>query len=144
MGKPLTSLLKIVDTNGRAGRREYLFFFLVSGVLCPLAVAVVKDGIRRSLGAEVLLGAALALAAMAPACAVIIRRLHDADRTGLWLLVPSVGCRAGLLIVDLAGGGPDLQGDVGLTILVVFLAGVGLLKGTPGNNQYGPGSVAPP
>lgn len=75
---------KYVDFNGRAGRSEYWWFFL----LC-VAVAVVFN----VLGLE-MLGLLANLALLLPSLAVGARRLHDMGKSGwfqlVWL-VPFVG-----------------------------------------------------
>jgi uncharacterized membrane protein YhaH (DUF805 family) len=55
------------------------------------------------------------LAVLIPTLALTVRRLHDIDRTGWWILIG---------LVPLIGG----------IVLLVFA----LLDGTPGSNQYGP------
>ncbi|MGA8839769.1 MAG: DUF805 domain-containing protein [Candidatus Aquilonibacter sp.] len=55
------------------------------------------------------------LATMLPYLGVTIRRLHDTDRSGWWILI-------------------DLVPFVGWIVLIVFY----ILEGTPGENRYGP------
>jgi uncharacterized membrane protein YhaH (DUF805 family) len=61
------------------------------------------------------------LAVFLPGLGVDIRRLHDTDRSGWWVL---------LGLIPLAGG---------LALLVLFA-----LAGTPGPNRYGPSPSATP
>ena len=56
-----------------------------------------------------------ALAAIVPCLALTVRRLHDTDRGGLWILIS---------LVPLIGG----------VVLFVFM----LLEGTSGGNRFGP------
>ena len=59
-----------------------------------------------------------------PSIAVLIRRLHDTDRTGWWFWI-------------------QLLPLIGLIVILVFM----LSGGDEGDNKYGPnpyGSVAPP
>lgn len=74
---------KYADFNGRASRPEYwwfaLFIFLASAVL-----SMVSN----------LLPGIFAVATLLPSLAVAVRRLHDTERSGWWLLVglvPVVG-----------------------------------------------------
>ena len=55
------------------------------------------------------------LAVFIPAIAVAVRRLHDTDRSGWWLLI-------GLIPL------------IGIIALIVFM----VLDSEPGENQYGP------
>jgi len=56
-----------------------------------------------------------ALATIVPIVALSIRRIHDVDRSGWWLLA---------VFVPLIGA--------------IALIGYALLDGTPGDNRYGP------
>jgi uncharacterized membrane protein YhaH (DUF805 family) len=110
-------LKKYADFTGRSRRKEYWSFFL----LC-LAGAVVLSIIEGIVG----LGGTVAglygplttlflLALLVPSIAVGVRRLHDTDRSGWWMLIG---------LVPFVGG----------IILLVFY----VLEGTRGPNQYGP------
>ena len=75
---------------------------------------------------------------LAPAFAVAVRRLHDTDRRGWWLLVPLLPPFVILPLMQLFEWmGFVLIGlafAVGTLISLVFL----LLPGTPGPNRFGP------
>ena len=73
-----------VNIDGRARRKEYWMFFLV--YLAILIVASVLDSII-GLG---LIGGLVALAHLLPSICVGVRRLHDINRSGWWLLVALV------------------------------------------------------
>jgi uncharacterized membrane protein YhaH (DUF805 family) len=62
-----------------------------------------------------LLSGIYGLAVLIPTLAVSVRRLHDIDRSGWWILI-------GLVPL------------LGVIVLLVFA----LLEGTPGDNRYGP------
>jgi len=100
--------------EGRATRSEYwwfvLFYWLVLVVPLLLA-AIINSQIVTGIVGLVVCVAMLGL--IIPSLAVSIRRLHDTDRSGWWLL-----------IVLLPFGG---------LILLVFHC----LEGTPGPNKYG-------
>ena len=97
------------DFRGRARRSEYWYFwlfnFLVTGLIAIFA--------RRS-GFFRLIDEIYALATLIPGLAVLWRRMHDTNRSGLnvlWLLLPLVGWI--ILIVRLAKNGTEGSNDYG-------------------------------
>jgi uncharacterized membrane protein YhaH (DUF805 family) len=84
-----------------------------------------------------------------PTVVVMVKRLHDRDRSGWltgWLIVPSVV----LMLTNLLGmsGDPDHMGVVETLLLIAtsvialaFIIELGFRPGTPGDNQYGPGTL---
>jgi uncharacterized membrane protein YhaH (DUF805 family) len=88
----LEVLKKYTLFTGRARRSEYWYFVLVSvGIAVVLGVV---DSVLRSLIGIGPLGMIYGLAVLVPSIAVAIRRLHDTDRSGWWVLlglVPLVG-----------------------------------------------------
>jgi uncharacterized membrane protein YhaH (DUF805 family) len=101
--------------KGRARRKEYWFFILFN--LIASVVLTVIDFMTGLLDAELgigLLSGLYSLAVLIPSLAVTVRRLHDTDRSGWWLLI-------GLVPL------------IGAIVLLVFM----LLDGTPGDNQHG-------
>lgn len=114
-------LRKFADFNGRARRSEYwlffLFVFVVSIVLNIIGGMVMggsSDPTNPFAGAS-LLGLIWALITLIPSLAVGVRRLHDTDRSGWWILI-------GLIPL------------VGAIVLIIFY----VLDGTPGPNKFGP------
>lgn len=95
--------------EGRSCRKEYWYFFLLN-----LAVGLVVGALEGALGLPNLLGALVSLAFLIPGIAVGVRRLHDTNRSGWWLLI-------GLIPV------------VGWIVIIVFLA----QKGDAGSNRFG-------
>ena len=88
----LEVLKKYTLFTGRARRSEYWYFVLVNLVIA-LVLAMVDGLIRKMLGMSPF-GMLYSLAVLVPGIAVSIRRLHDTDRSGWWLLlalVPLVG-----------------------------------------------------
>jgi uncharacterized membrane protein YhaH (DUF805 family) len=92
-----------------------------------------------------ILGLLWSLATLVPNIAVAMRRLHDTDRTGWWLLLPVIPYVIGLVIMLGAAAGQNLGliavggifsliGLVGAIVLLVFYC----LPGTPGPNRFGP------
>jgi uncharacterized membrane protein YhaH (DUF805 family) len=108
-------LRKYAVFSGRARRKEYWYFFLFN-IIITVVLAVV-DGATGTLSPEAgigLLGGIYALAVLIPAIAVAVRRLHDTDRSGWWLLISLIPL-------------------IGAIVLIVFFA----TDSNPGNNQYG-------
>ena len=112
---------------GRASRPAYWWWALF-GVLVSLVTRVL-DGLLGSsfvrstqYGAEVSVGLIASLAGLVlllPSIAVLVRRLHDTDRSGWWywlVLIPVVGW----------------------LLLLYFLVSAG----APGDNRYGPPPAA--
>ena len=97
--------------RGRAGRREFWSFALVS--VCISVVLAGLDGMLFSYGRYSgvgLLGGAYVLSVAVPALAVTVRRLHDMERSGWWVLLvllPFTGPLSLLLWLSLPGGSGD-------------------------------------
>lgn len=122
---------KYITFSGRAPRSEYwyfqLFFFIVMTVLMTLMFAlggVDIEGMGLSSVGFVIMGviALFYLASLLPLLSVTVRRLHDRNLSGWWLLasvavsvIPFIGIFASLA-------------------LVIIL----ILKGTDGDNKFGP------
>ena len=71
--------------NGRARRKEYWMFFLFN-IIIAILLAVI-EGIVGSPG---IVGMLYSLAVLIPGIAVSVRRLHDTDRSGWWMLIALV------------------------------------------------------
>lgn len=105
--------------TGRAGRREYWMFYLVYLVIyagLAIASAVLPDALGSIFGILVLV---FALGLLIPSIAVGVRRLHDSDRSGWWLLIALIPI-------------------VGIFWLLYLL----IIEGTPESNRFGPSPVA--
>lgn len=110
----LEVLRKYVVFDGRAHRTEFWMFTLIS-VVISIVLALIDVAIGTyGAGGGVLQGI-YGLAVLLPSLAVGVRRLHDIDRSGWWLLL-------GLIPL------------VGIIILIVWWA----QEGDAGSNQYGP------
>jgi uncharacterized membrane protein YhaH (DUF805 family) len=105
----LGTLKKWSDFSARATRTEYWMFFLFN-----IIIAIVLGVIDTIIGSPGIIGLIFALALLIPGIAVAVRRLHDTDRSGWWLLIG---------FVPLIGG----------IVLLVFL----VLDSTPSENKYG-------
>ncbi len=82
--------------TGRASRSEYWYFVLFQ------ALANLIVGIIAARAGSNLLGGLVELALFLPALAVGVRRLHDIDKSGWWLLA----CTKGTLGVNRFGPDP--------------------------------------
>ena len=114
-----------VTFKGRASRSEFwkfaIFMAIVTLVLyLPLIVTggqtgELTSGLNTLVLVSLLAVGVFMLVTVIPYLAVLVRRLHDTDRSGWWYwiaLVPFVG---------------------GLVLLVLLV-----LPGTPGDNRFGP------
>lgn len=107
---------KYATFEGRARRKEYWFYVLFY-CLAIIALAIV-DGIAGTFSkqAEIgLLSGLFILATFVPTLAVTVRRLHDTNRSGWWVLIN---------LIPILGG------------IVVFVFTV--LDSQPGANRFGP------
>lgn len=117
--------------NGRIPRSSYWLgsLGLSLAVLLIIAVAMV-------LNTELLL--VLVLPVVFCGAALAVKRLHDRDRTGLWILVfyfvPGILDR----IARVTGDVDILFWLASFAIGVWALVELGFLRGTPGPNRYGP------
>ena len=112
----LQALKKYAVFSGRSRRMEYWYFVLFN-IIVSIVLGTI-DALLGTLGSGMgvgLLSGIYGLAILIPSLAVTVRRLHDTDRSGWWILIA---------LVPLIG-----------TIVILVFA---LLEGTPGSNQYGP------
>lgn len=107
-------LKKYADFNGRASRSEFWYFTLFSAIVSIFALIidfVTGTMINHSIGIlEMLYG----LAVFLPTLGVYVRRLHDTNRSGWWILISLIPL-------------------VGSIVLIVFL----VQDSQPGENKYG-------
>lgn len=103
-------LSKYATFEGRARRQEYWYWYLA--VLLAEVVVGIIWSISADLGPWIAL--IFGLGVILPSIAVAVRRLHDTNRTGWWILIA---------LIPLGG-----------FVLLVFF----LLDGTPGDNKHGP------
>jgi uncharacterized membrane protein YhaH (DUF805 family) len=103
-------LKKYAVFSGRARRKEYWMFILfniIISFIIGLLIAFVE--------ALFFLPYLYTLAILIPSIAVMVRRLHDTNRSGWWWFIAFIPI-------------------IGTIILIVFLA----QDSQPGENQYGP------
>ena len=105
-------LKKYKEFSGRARRREYWMFYLAICIVMAVLSILSQIPVVGMLFAIV--SGLVGLAILVPGIAVGIRRLHDTNRSGWWLLL----CLTG----------------IGSFIVLYFT----VQEGTKGENQYGP------
>jgi phosphonate transport system substrate-binding protein len=103
----LGPLKKYTDFSGRASRKEYWLFFLWNMVIAVALALLIGEAYL-----------VYSLLTLLPSLAVWVRRLHDTNRNGWWILIGFV----------------PLVGNV---VMLVFLCS----KGTDGTNDYGPAPI---
>ena len=103
--------------NGRARRKEYWYFFLFN-ILISFLIAF-AEALIGNLDPDTgygLLSAIYTLALLIPGIAVSIRRLHDTNRSGWWLLIaliPLIG--AIVLLVFFASDSKSDENKYGIS-----------------------------
>lgn len=100
---------KYVDFHGRAPRSEY-WWFVLFGFICVVVIGIIS----RIVPIAGILLIILELALFLPNLAVSVRRLHDVDRSGWWILI-------------------SLVPVVGTILLLVWFC----TQGTSGSNRFG-------
>lgn len=109
-------LRKYAVFGGRARRKEYWFFglfnLMATFVLAIIDAAVGSGDAESGFG---LLSGLYTLAVLLPGTAVSVRRLHDTDHGGWWLLIALVPL-------------------VGAIMLLIWM----VRDGHPGHNRFGP------
>lgn len=113
-----TCLSKYAVFEGRARRSEYWWFFLFN--LLMQGATGVLDVVLFGGQSGGLLNGAYSLAVLLPGIGVGVRRLHDTNHSGWWLLVSLVPL-------------------LGFLLLIVWLT----RPGDAGPNRFGPDPTAP-
>jgi uncharacterized membrane protein YhaH (DUF805 family) len=103
-GNPYVEVLKKYAVfSGRASRREYWMFVLIN-----LGISLALIALEAMLGGKGYIYNLYSLAVFLPSLGAAIRRMHDTNRSGWWILLPIVN--------------------------IVFLA----QDSQPGTNRFGP------
>ncbi len=110
-----TCFRKYVDFTGRAARSEYWWFtlFMILGNLAATMVDIAMFDVPPEQYGP--LNGIFSLATFLPGLAVSVRRLHDVNRSGWWLLI---------MFIPLIGW-----------LVLLFWE---VSAGTPGANRFGP------
>lgn len=162
----LLPLKRYAEFSGRSRRQEYWMFILFQ-ILLYIVLGVVGAvigagaggmaasaggvgsagmmGMFAAFGIFALVFMIVYFALLIPSIAVTVRRLHDQERSGLWLLAPVVPYVIGYVVVFAGASAQSsvLAGLGGLILLLGAIAGLVLfvfmfLPGTAGPNRYGP------
>jgi uncharacterized membrane protein YhaH (DUF805 family) len=162
----LTQLL--FSFKGRINRKPWWLASLGAGFTASLLSAIL-EALARSSGETIvnpvthqfeptgIFGLAISLIALANAWiafALSVKRLHDRDRTGWWLLWQLLIILLAVFLTVVAFAVPKEQGAVwyalaGAAVLVAFIISVwlfvqiGFLRGTQGPNRFGPDPLGP-
>ena len=156
-------LKRYAEFSGRSRRTEYWMFVLFQILLAMgfwVLVAIAGGGALMSGGDPTALAAAggalmiifavyglVSLALIIPGIAVGVRRLHDTNRSGWWILAPLLGYVIMAVGGAMAAASPDNPGVGGILAMIGLVAVIVLglvllvfmlLEGTRGPNQYGP------
>lgn len=117
----LMPLKRYADFNGRSRRKEYWMFALFTFIVYAVLYALMFMGMDYETGQPGVLGmlamgllGLFALGVLVPSIAVAVRRFHDQDKSGWFVL---------LALIPFIGG----------LILLVFMC----LEGTRGPNRFG-------
>lgn len=96
----LEVLKKYAQFSGRACRAEYWMFFLFSLLIAVvLSVIDALTGLTWNHGQNGVLSSLYALIVLIPGFAVSVRRLHDIDRSGWWLLIAFIPIVGALVVL---------------------------------------------
>jgi uncharacterized membrane protein YhaH (DUF805 family) len=125
--------------KGRINRAKYWLVLLVSSAIFVTAVLIAFAAQSWALG---ILAGLLLIPTLVSSLAVATKRLHDREKSAWWLLVF-------YLLPALLDGIANVIGDAGLVfslasfgVSVWALVELGCLRGTIGDNQYGPDPLA--
>ena len=106
--------------SGRAQRREFWLFVLIYLILLLIAYGVdIAIGTYDEENGMGVVGGILILALLIPNLAVSVRRLHDTDRSGWWILIALI----------------PLIGPIWFLVLAI-------LNGTDVENRFGANPIA--
>jgi uncharacterized membrane protein YhaH (DUF805 family) len=113
----LMPLRRYADFSGRSRRKEYWLFVL--GFIIAIIAAMIVESLLGMSGMIVEgygpLSLLLVLALFIPALAVQVRRFHDQDKSGLFVLLGFIPF-------------------IGSIVVIVFMC----FEGTRGDNRFGP------
>ena len=162
----LLPLKRYAEFSGRSRRMEfwmytlgvfllYIVFMIIAMVVGLGAAGIAASGSANaaaggmagmfaSLGILAIVLVVLWLGLLIPTLAVQIRRLHDTDRSGWWVMMywgPAI--LSWLLSISAAASGNGTSGIGGVFSLIALIGGIVLLvfwclPGTAGPNKYGP------
>lgn len=147
--------------SGRINRAKYwlwLLLYMIAAFILGIIMYAVNSAVIGGI-IQFVFGVAVFISSLA----VMTKRLHDRNKSAVWLLIfvlaPSVllGIGVGVMIYGAASGSGGNMGGMGVVggafvlaavgILIWVFVELGCLRGTVGSNQYGPdplgGALAP-
>lgn len=147
-------LKRYFDFSGRSRRKEYWMYTLFL-VIASIVLAIVDTVLGLGMGPDGtssgILGSIFSLATLIPSLAVGVRRLHDLDRSGWWMLLPLGPILVGAVLIGVgfAAAMGGLGGGMSATMILGILAMIGgviasivllvwyCTPGTAGPNRFG-------
>ena len=111
-------LRKYVDGNGRASRSEFWYFQLFLIVIGTIAGWVDSAVFGTGLGDTGMVSTVIMLGTLLPFICATVRRLHDVNKSGWWILI--------------------MFTCIGIIPLIIWWA----TKGTSGSNEHGDDPLA--
>lgn len=101
----LQALKRSLDFSGRARRSEY-WFFVLGSVLISVGLSILdtQAGLTFSAGTQTrgVLSTLAELLLLVPGISVTVRRLHDTNRSGMYVFLGCVPIIGGLLLLFFA------------------------------------------
>jgi uncharacterized membrane protein YhaH (DUF805 family) len=155
-------LKRYAEFSGRSRRMEYwmwvVFQMLIAIAFWVLMMVTVGSammstargnptGMLAAGGAAMVIWAVMMLVWLAfiiPGLAVSVRRLHDTNRSGWWILAPIAGYCIMFVGISMTANGSSMGGvlmtigGIAVLVLAIMLFVFMLLEGTKGPNKYGP------
>jgi len=111
----LEALKKYAIFSGRSRRKEYWYFFLFNLIIHFILIIIdTLSGTYNQEAGMGLLSTIYFFAVLLPGIAVSVRRLHDTNRRGWWILL-------------------SLIPIIGAIVLLIFM----VQDSTPGENRFG-------
>ena len=139
-----TCLKKYFQMSGRASRSEYWWFLLaivIATVIAALMDLMLFDASKNIDGSGPIEGI-VGLVLIIPNFTASIRRLHDTNRSGWYLLAPLAGLMFAIFVGKMIGptlgqGGPII---VGIIMILSFLLPIWwqTRPSDPNPNKFGP------
>lgn len=130
--------------RGRINRAKYwlavLIYVIYLGILATIAYYHELEGVAF------FMLALIALPVWVSGFAVGIKRLHDRDKSGWWILLFYFGPQVLNGLASAASGNEEilslLLSTAGFALTIWAFVELGCLRGTPGPNRFGPDPLA--
>ncbi len=140
--------------SGRLNRAKYWLAFLIGATISAVCIgilAVLMNGLRMGVYGEAPGGIMAVVAVMVivlivvfcSSLAIAFKRLHDRNKSGVWLLLFWLAASVLNVIGQSMGanGAGAFVALVGVALAVWGFVEIGCLKGTTGPNDYGPDPI---